>query len=54
MREAAARHARRFGSEQIVPAYEDLYQRLLYRRFGTGVAVTVQGGESSAGRVGLY
>jgi N-acetyl-alpha-D-glucosaminyl L-malate synthase BshA len=29
MREAAARHARRFGSERIVPAYEDLYQRLL-------------------------
>ena len=54
MREAAARHARRFGSKQIVPVYEDLYQRFLYRRFGTGVAVTVQGGESSAGRVGLY
>jgi len=31
MREAAARHARRFGSERIVPAYEELYQRLLHR-----------------------
>jgi len=31
LREAAARHARRFGSERIVPAYEELYQRLLHR-----------------------
>ena len=31
MREAAAQHARRFGSERIVPAYEELYQRLLHR-----------------------
>ena len=29
MSEAAARHADRFGYEQIVPAYEDLYRRLL-------------------------
>lgn len=39
MREAAVRHARQFGSKQIVPAYEDLYQRLLLCRSGTSVAL---------------
>jgi glycosyltransferase involved in cell wall biosynthesis len=29
MSQAAARRAARFGYEQIVPAYEDLYRRLL-------------------------
>jgi N-acetyl-alpha-D-glucosaminyl L-malate synthase BshA len=32
MREAAARHACRFGCEQIVPMYEDVYRRVLWRR----------------------
>jgi N-acetyl-alpha-D-glucosaminyl L-malate synthase BshA len=32
MREAAVRHACRFGCEQIVPMYEDVYQRVLARR----------------------
>jgi N-acetyl-alpha-D-glucosaminyl L-malate synthase BshA len=33
MSAAAVRHAARFGHEQVVPAYEDLYARLLARRF---------------------
>jgi N-acetyl-alpha-D-glucosaminyl L-malate synthase BshA len=32
MSAAAARHAARFGYEQVVPLYEDLYARLLTRR----------------------
>jgi len=32
MSAAAVRHAARFGTEQVVPVYEDLYARLLARR----------------------
>jgi N-acetyl-alpha-D-glucosaminyl L-malate synthase BshA len=32
MSESAARHATYFGDERIVPAYEDLYRRLLWRK----------------------
>jgi L-malate glycosyltransferase len=32
MRKAAAAHAREFGRERIVPAYEDVYRRVLNRR----------------------